>query len=492
MALGISPKKNPKQGFVPRYELPEFRTAYRIPNYQIAAVPYLGTVRYGTLQAARLRLSSGVASFYRELAEVTAILDLLSESILLAQRDFEPASGHFAIALLTAYQTLYLRKLDDGSDHDEEPQHYNTIKVFPHDADCDEGSSSQYHNRQFVTVKYDDLSSVAKEVWKRLLWAFRHWLDLEHMPVTAAEEELDDSDDDDDDDDVVPSRASIKGLPQSILIPALLDPRSQSIMTELVHSDELKRAEKLIQTLFIETETYMRSEKQLTTGAEVTVVPAKKKRKKNAFEMGGSSSSHSQSPGGAMNRGDKEMMDKYASGWQGAGGDATHKRAPLATLADIKAGLEAYDCYLAAVRELDLKLFLSTDKEWSSEEKNSLNPQGQGYDSSFAFENIAIMDWVLTALSNEAAKITVAIYINMKAANAMVERFFSIVGLLANSRNMRLKDDNIEMRAVVRANLDLINKRLDCLLDELRENRVEIPFGCGSPFFNFEGGRNKA
>jgi hypothetical protein len=126
-----------------------------------------------------------------------------------------------------------------------------------------------------------------------------------------------------------------------------------------------------------------------------------------------------------LRSGDKEMMDKYASGWQGAGGDATHKRAPPATLADIKAGLEAYDCYLAAVRELDLKLFLSTDKEWSSEEKNSLNPQGQGYDSS-AFQNIAIMAWVLTALSNEAAKITVAIHINMKAANAMVERFFSI------------------------------------------------------------------
>jgi hypothetical protein len=83
---------------------------------------------------------------------------------------------------------------------------------------------------------------------------------------------------------------------------------------------------------------------------------------------------------------------------------------------------------------------------------------------------------VLTALSNEAAKITVAIHINMKAANAMVERFFSIVGLLANSRNMRLKDDNIEMRAVVRANLDLINKRLDCLLEELCERVLQQLF----------------
>jgi hypothetical protein len=131
--------------------------------------------------------------------------------------------------------------------------------------------------------------------------------------------------------------------------------------------------------------------------------------------------------------------------------------------------------------DIDLCDYTSKAEKQSSDwnvKKLKLDPANVDYDASYAFDTIKIMDFV-TKLKSENARITVAIHINMKAANAMVERFFSIVGLEANTRNMNLKDTNIEMRALVKANLALLIQRLNCSLPELFETRLEVPWRSG-------------
>ena len=168
-------------------------------------------------------------------------------------------------------------------------------------------------------------------------------------------------------------------------------------------------------------------------------------------------------------------------GKQGHGGSDSHRQAPTPTLADIKLGVKANIKYWERLEEFELNDWpLTSSGEKQTDKRLDLQDM-KTYDYNFAFENIKIMDWVTSMKGadevTEITRLTLSVYLNSKAANAMVERFFSTVGIVANSRNMNLQNEKIEMRALVKANDDLVGERLHCEMPELPEDSPHVPYG---------------
>ena len=149
-------------------------------------------------------------------------------------------------------------------------------------------------------------------------------------------------------------------------------------------------------------------------------------------------------------------------------------------MADIKLGIKASEEYWLKLEEFELSDWPEDDHGKKQMDERLDLQNMETYDYQYAFQIIKIMEWVNSWNEadevTEVTRITLSAYLNSKAANAMVERFFSTVGLVACSKNMNLHDEKIEMRALVKANDAIIRERLHCEMLELPESRTHVPY----------------
>ena len=461
----------------------------------------------------------------------------------IAQVDSEPAAGHLSLLLIEAYLKLN-KNVDEersnvnGDDNIDESDTYFTnslevMKLVPGVP----STETSYSKRAKESKSYNELQDVSKEVWNRLFWAFGNWLKLGHTEgkeqvtvkkVSEAEEregesnngnsekgdhESDSSDEEseesDDEMEETEERHVVRvtGLPEMMLLTAMLDPRIHNLIQTMINEIELAKCANLVCCPFIETATCVRLNKEkVREGSSTKQKKGNKKRKKSKMSQhvanctvqvelesdeginfllinlsffSRSIFSHKFSSL-EINEKDKPIFALWSKGWKGFGGCDSHCPAKTPSMADIKLGIKASEEYWLKLEELELSDWPEDDHGKKQMDERLDLQNMETYDYQYAFQIIKIMEWVNSWNEadevTEVTRITLSAYLNSKAANAMVERFFSTVGLVACSKNMNLHDEKIEMRALVKANDAIIRERLHCEMLELPESRTHVPY----------------
>ena len=343
-------------------------------------------------------------------------------------------------------------------------------------------------------------------MWNRCEVALTSWFDLYQSA------DVEDEDD-----------KERKGVPENLLIAALLDPRLNKVTKDLLYQKEWEKGMRLVTVLFIESAQQMRlfseekerkeqeKNKSSSDASDEEVLDdentngvAANDFLRGMFSFGAmgpaASNSNVKDPVDEKERKRRADLEKqWENAWSNSGGSRKH-RSPTTnpTYEDIEAGAVASRDFFTSevpnfvtqfnkspsnfVKKSDprkrQKLGISTIKNIASPpvvlDNEKCKIGSMNFDVPYTFEHTDIMSWILSfGESNPLLRNVLLVNICQQPSNALIERFFSLVSGIANTRNMNLKNEKIEMRAVAAANIDLMNTFLEEFEEETRERERE-------------------
>jgi hypothetical protein len=427
------------------------------------------------------------AAWWRSAAEVAYLVNLFSHATKISQLESEPCMGHFLLSLLETLKELHgiVATINgtDGANSSLEVNVFDTSKT---------PSSARYHECATIPVLVASFSDVAKEAATRLLKAFEYWFNF-----------------------TIGADGKVTGIPLSMLLPALLDPRSRTPVRSYLSDQKQKDCENLLALDLIETCTWRRynREKESTPAAspssdcesvtssgsesDASIIagstPVANDSNATTPASNNTRRSITFSPAQQEEQTNVQLLYSNNEFWNNiADGEKRTTKPPPVPISfeDVQLGKKAYSFLFDNTKnreeahgkqgpykmfQKELHLFSKKGDTYSREEVKRLQVKDPAYCYKFAFEETDIVPFFVKLGQNDSPseqdlviKAVLLINLAIKPANAFIERFFSRVSGLYNSRNCSTKESKIEDQSLLLANLDFANSVFEGTSEEYK------------------------